>query len=247
MLAAAAFVPLLICTTVLMHLASATGRPLADPMLASIDERIGFDWLWFLSVTNNKLIAPVLIVAYHALGPQVPFVILLNMARNRTDKMLEFIALLAVSSVFSEVMLVFLPAGGAYAYLKPAAEQFNHFTAHAGMWHYETLMALRSGEPFDLIMTKSKGMVTFPSYHTALGIMIIYALRDCRWLMWPISGLNALMIIATLPEGGHHLIDVIAGAMVGVASIVAVRMIGAYERKRADRPEKIGGGTVTLR
>ncbi|RUU98470.1 hypothetical protein EOB36_23690 [Mesorhizobium sp. M6A.T.Cr.TU.017.01.1.1] len=51
--------------------------------------------------------------------------------------------------------------------------------------------------------------------------------------MWPIAVLNALMIIATLPEGGHHLIDVLAGAMVGVASIFAVRMIGAYERGRA--------------
>ncbi|UVC16913.1 phosphatase PAP2 family protein [Mesorhizobium onobrychidis] len=233
-LVAAAFVPLLICTTILMHVASATGRPLADPVLAAIDARMGFDWLWFLSVTNNKLVAPVLIVAYHALGPQVPFVLLLNIATNRNDRSLQFIAMLAVSSVLAGAIMALVPAEGAYAYFKPTAEQFNHFTAQAGMWHHETLMALRSGEPFDLIMTRSNGLVTFPSYHTALGIIVVYALRDYRWLMWPIAVLNALMIIATLPEGGHHLIDVLAGAMVGVASIFAVRMIGAYERGKAD-------------
>ncbi|TIX42911.1 MAG: phosphatase PAP2 family protein [Mesorhizobium sp.] len=224
-----------------MHVASATQRPLADPILASFDARLGFDWLWFLSVTNNKIIAPVLIFAYHALGPQVPFVLLLNIATNRNDRMLEFVAMLAMSSVLSGAIMALVPAEGAYAYFKPTAEQFSHFTSQAGMWHYETLMALRSGEPFDLIMTNSNGLVTFPSYHTALGIMIVYALRDYRWLFWPVGGLNAIMTIATLPEGGHHLIDVVAGAMVGVASVVAVRMIGSFDRRKA-----LAGATYPL-
>ncbi|WP_031193386.1 phosphatase PAP2 family protein [Mesorhizobium sp. L2C066B000] len=246
-LAAATFVPLLICTTILMHVGSATERPLADPVLASIDARMGFDWLWFLSITNNKLIAPVLIFAYHALGPQVPLVLLLNIATNRNDKILEFVALLAVSSVLAGATMALVPAEGAYAYFKPTAEQFNHFTVQAGMWHYETLMALRSGEPFDLVMAKSNGLVTFPSFHTALGIMVVYALRDYRWLSWPLGGLNAIMVISTLPEGGHHLIDVFAGALVGVASIFAVRMIGAYERVHVDGAARIGSETARLR
>ncbi|MBZ9821452.1 phosphatase PAP2 family protein [Mesorhizobium sp. CA4] len=232
-LAAAVFVPLLICSTILMHLASATDRPLADPTLASIDAWLGFDWPWFLSVTNNRLTAPVLSVAYHALGPQVPLVFLLNIARRRTDRLLEFITLLAMSSILAGGIMAFVPAEGAYAYFKPTADQFNHFTAQAGMWHYKTLMALRSGERFDLIMANSNGLVTFPSYHTALGIMIVYALRDYRWLFWSVGCLNAVMIIGTLPEGGHHLIDVIAGAIVGVACILAVRKIGSYNREKA--------------
>ncbi|RWM26164.1 phosphatase PAP2 family protein [Mesorhizobium sp.] len=245
-LAGGAFVPLLVGSTVLMHVASATDRPFADPTLAYIDERLGFHWPWFLSVTNHQLIAPVLSFAYHSLGPQVPFVFLLNIARHRNDRLLEFITLMAMSSILAGGIMAFVPAEGAYAYFKPTADQFSHFTAHAGMWHYETLMALRSGAPFDLIMTNSSGLVTFPSYHTALGIMVVYALRDYRWLFWSVGCLNAVMIIATLPEGGHHLIDVLAGATVGLASIFVGRMIGAYERRRAGSPENIGDWPVTL-
>jgi membrane-associated phospholipid phosphatase len=40
-----------------------------------------------------------------------------------------------------------------------------------------------------------------------------------------IGVVNVLMIIGTLPEGGHHLIDVIVGAGVGLTSILVVRAI----------------------
>ncbi|RWB79171.1 MAG: phosphatase PAP2 family protein [Mesorhizobium sp.] len=245
-LAGAAFVPLLIGSTILMHVASATARPLEDAELAYIDSRLGFDWLWFLAVTNHKLIAPALSIAYHFLGPQVPFVFLLNIVKSRNDRLLEFITLLAMSSILAGGIMAFVPAEGAYAYFKPSADQFSHFTGHAGMWHYKTLMALRSGEPFDLIMTNSSGLVTFPSYHTALGIIIVYALRDYRRLFWSLACLNGVMIIATLPEGGHHLIDVLAGSMVGLVSIVATRIIGAYEGRQAGNPDNIGNRPITL-
>ncbi|MDG4874250.1 phosphatase PAP2 family protein [Mesorhizobium sp. WSM4935] len=235
-LVTAAFVPLAISTTIFMYLASATERPFADPTLASIDMWLGFDWQRFLAATNNGIVAPVLSFAYHALGPQLPLVLLWHAVTRRNDRAMELVALLAVSSLFTGASMAIVPAEGAYAYFRPAAEQFNHFTAKAGVWHYDTLMALRSGQPFDLVVIKSDGLVTFPSYHTALGIMIVYALRRYRWLFWPVGCLNAIMIVSTLPEGGHHLIDVIAGTMVGIASILVVRKIGSYHLQTARTP-----------
>ena len=38
--------------------------------------------------------------------------------------------------------------------------------------------------------------------------------------------LNAIMIVSTVPYGGHYLVDVLAGAVIAVMSIVAVRAIG---------------------
>jgi membrane-associated phospholipid phosphatase len=40
------------------------------------------------------------------------------------------------------------------------------------------------------------------------------------------------MIVGTLPEGGHHLSDVIAGAMVAVVSILVVRAVMVMGQER---------------
>jgi membrane-associated phospholipid phosphatase len=68
-----------------------------------------------------------------------------------------------------------------------------------------------------------EGLVTFPSFHTTLGILIVYAVRDFKVLAIFVGALNAVMIVATMPEGGHHLVDVLAGAGVALASISTVR------------------------
>ncbi|PBC07901.1 phosphatase PAP2 family protein [Mesorhizobium sp. WSM3859] len=224
------FVPMSFASVWFMYLASATNRPLMDQTLAALDAAIGFDWRAFLDLTNKQPIAAgALVFAYHALARQLP-VLLLLLAFAKRPRLTEFIALLAVSGALTGALMSFVPAAGAYAYFQPQPVDFSNFTARAGMWHFTELMRLRSGEPFNLLVTRAEGLVTFPSYHTALGIMVVYALRDHRWLFWSVGCVNAVMIVSTLPEGGHHLIDVIAGAVVAVASIVAVRTIASYDR-----------------
>jgi membrane-associated phospholipid phosphatase len=53
--------------------------------------------------------------------------------------------------------------------------------------------------------------------------MTTYALRDTRWLFIAVLLLNATMIVSTLPVGGHHLVDVLAGAGLTFAAILLVR------------------------
>ncbi|WP_352536083.1 MULTISPECIES: phosphatase PAP2 family protein [unclassified Mesorhizobium] len=98
-----------------------------------------------------------------------------------------------------------------------------NFTAHAGMWHHPTLLKLRSGEPFALLLSEAQPLVTFPSFHTSLGVMIAYSMRYFRIVFWPVVVLEITMIVSTMPEGGHHLVDLIAGAAVAGGSIVVVR------------------------
>ncbi len=223
-LCAAAFIPLAIATTIFMYLAAATDRPLMDATLASIDAALGFDWLRFLAVANTPLAGQVLVWAYHLLGPQIPALLILHAIRNRADRMMEIVALMAVSSIFTGLLMALVPAEGAYAFFNPPPDMYEHFTTQAGMWHHATLTALRSGMPFDLIFSQGSGLVTFPSFHTALGIMMVYSARDYRMIWVPLAVVNSVMIVGTLPEGGHHLVDVIAGCAVGLASVVIVRV-----------------------
>lgn len=219
----ALFIPLAFASVVFMYLAAATNRPLLDGTLAEFDTALGVHWPALLGALNAyPTLSGILLIAYHSLGPQVPLLFLILALAGRAARLREFLALLAISSVFTAALMAVVPAAGAYAYFQPDQADFGNFTAMAGMWHYEELMRLRSGEPFNLLVTNGVGLVTFPSYHTALGILVVYALRDFRLLAWCVGSVNAIMIVSTLPEGGHHFIDVIAGLGVGLGTILIV-------------------------
>lgn len=227
------FMPLGFASAVFMYLASATDAPLIDGSIVALDAAMGFDWLAFLSATNSSpLVAAALVIAYHSITPQIVLLFMIYSAAQRTDRLLEFVALLAVSSVFTAAIMATFPTAGAYAYFQPSAEAFDAFTSKAGMWHYSELLRLRSGADFNLFVAEAEGLVTFPSYHTAVGIMVVYSLRQIRFIAIPVAILNATMIVSTLPEGGHHLSDVIAGALVAVTSILVVRSVMALGRGR---------------
>ena len=203
-----------------------------DEQLATLDAMLGFNWVSFLAASNQSAVwSSALFWAYHALGPQVPIVLLVHLMRQRQDRVFEFIALMAVSSLFTGPLMAIFPAAGAYAFYKPAPELFSNLTAQAGMWHYSTLLSLRSGAPYELIVSNAEGLVTFPSFHTALGILVVYALRDIRPLFVAALIVNAVMIVSTLPEGGHHLVDVIVGAAIGVLSVAIVRLLSHVHEK----------------
>ena len=68
-----------------------------------------------------------------------------------------------------------------------------------------------------------------PSYHTVLAILIIYAYRGCRRLFTLALVLNGVMLLSLLSEGGHYLIDLIAG---GAVAVVTIAIISAVARTR---------------
>ncbi|TBD78484.1 phosphatase PAP2 family protein [Rhizobium ruizarguesonis] len=220
------------------YLASATAAPLIDGHLAAIDAALGFHWPSFLEKANGTpVLATALVIAYHSFGPQIVGLTLVYSAVHRVDRLLEFLALLAVSSAFTAALMALFPTAGAYAYFQPASEAFEAFTAKAGMWHYADLLKLRSGEPFNLLVWEAQGLVTFPSYHTVVAIMIVYSLRRVPHVVGPAAFLNAALIVGTMPEGGHYLTDVIAGGMVAVVSILVIRTITAPGQERYE-PEQ---------
>ena len=84
-----------------------------------------------------------------------------------------------------------------------------------------------------LDFAKAEGLVTFPSFHTTLAIITTYAVRGVRYVFAPVCALNAVVIVATLPEGGHHLIDLVAGALIAAVAIAVARSVGQAEVARA--------------
>ncbi len=207
-----------------MYLAASAALPLQDATLASLDEALGFDWIGFLAAANaSPAISWVLVAAYHSALPQLLALYLLLCFGRRERRLAEFLALLSVTSVAVGALMLLLPAAGAYAHFRPPRELFEGFSGNAGMWHYETLMRLRAQSAPLLDFRQVEGLVTFPSFHTVLAIITAYGFRGFRFFAIPAAILNGIVVVSTLPEGGHFLVDVIAGAIIAIVGIALVR------------------------
>jgi len=66
-----------------------------------------------------------------------------------------------------------------------------------------------------------RGVISFPSYHTAAAVLAIWAVWPVRFARWPMLILNVLMVASAPVEGAHYLVDIIGGALVGVCSAAA--------------------------
>ncbi len=82
------------------------------------------------------------------------------------------------------------------------------------------------------------GLVGFPSFHTVMALMALFALwpyRIARFVLVPVS---LLLLPGILAHGGHNLMDVLAGAAIAVGSwMLGLRIYDAQTRlAEAARP-----------
>jgi membrane-associated phospholipid phosphatase len=220
------------------YLATAAALPLQDAFLARVDSYLGFHWPSFLAAVNDRPLLPDLLAkAYASTGALTEGVVLWLTIRGRGERLAEFLALLSLSSLGLAVGMMLLPAAGAFFYFEPAPQLFANFAAGREMWPFvHSFNSLRDGLLTKIDVSSIQGVVAFPSFHTMLGIITTYALRDTRALLIPAAILNGTMMVATLPVGGHHLVDTLAGAAI---SIVAFHGLQYGSRRKASSPDSM--------
>lgn len=206
------------------YLATAAALPMQDGFLARLDGYLGFHWPSFLAAVNDRPFLPDLLArAYESTAALTEGVVLWLAIRGWGERMAESLALLCLSSLGLAVGMVLLPAAGAFVYFDPAPELFNNFAGGREMWPFlDAFNSLRDGSLTKIDVSSVQGVVSFPSFHTMLGMITIYALRDTRALFIPALILNGTMMVATLPVGGHYLLDTLAGAAITMAAFHAL-------------------------
>ncbi|MGI9412738.1 MAG: phosphatase PAP2 family protein [Hyphomicrobiales bacterium] len=206
------------------YLLTSLNYPLLDAAYADADRLLGFDWLGFLAWTNDRpLLGYALTLSYHSsLAPVAVLVVLLALT-SRFAQLNEFLGLFLVTISVVIVLAGLFPAAGAYVHYNPAPELFANLNPSAGLWHLEQFTGLRDGSLRHVDLSNAEGLVTFPSFHTCLAIIVTWATRDFRWVFAATAILNGAVIVSTLPEGGHHLVDVFAGAIIAAIGIAALR------------------------
>lgn len=191
--------------TGLQFIVFATNFPLADAAFLRADAAVGFDWIGYRAwLAQHPTFEVALHYAYSSPLVQMLAVFFVHCMRRSDDGSGEFIWCFMITLLIVNAVALPFPALG--------------YPGGIGQQHIDVLVAARHGTVNELA-----GIVTFPSFHAAVGVLFVYAMRAVKPLLVISVPLNALLILATPPIGGHYLVDVIAGVAVAVASIALVR------------------------
>ncbi len=202
---------------VLSYLCARSALPFQDALFLHADQLVGFDWRqWAQFVAQRPLLTWLFDRAYYTLPAQLGLVCLITALCRDRLRTAEFLWVAIVALCITCVISGLLPAVGTQAHL-----------GLAGAVHMPDLLALRGVGPLRFDAGRLNGIVTFPSYHAALGALFIWSTRRTGIAGFAVLALNLVMIPAILTVGGHYLVDVIGGfAVVGV-TILAVRFASA--------------------
>jgi hypothetical protein len=199
---------------VMTYLAAAQDGAVYDARLTLLDAELGFRWSgWLAYVENHPLLKFAFAVAYGSLLPQVLFSVwwfsFLRWDQRNAELLTNaMLALLLTAAVFFLVPALG-PCVGA-----PACHDA----------YVEDLVGLRHGNLPSLDMMLLKGVIAFPSFHAVLAMLFTYAHRRAPTFL-PMAGFNGLMLLAIPSEGGHYLVDIIGGIVVGGVAILATSVL----------------------
>jgi membrane-associated phospholipid phosphatase len=189
----------------LSYLVTSVNLPLFDDVLSSWDNKLGFDWNTAHSwMRNHEFLKTLLHYVYVSFLPQSLFVTLFLGFTFRLPQLGKFMESIIISCLLTIIISGLLPAAG----------------PSLGLWFPDFEM-LRNGSLRTIDLYNTQGLISFPSYHTVLAILLTYAMRNTP-LFSVFFILNSAMIFSTPTEGGHYLVDVAGGAAIALFAIVWV-------------------------
>ena len=198
--------------------------PFQDKVLNQIDLMLGFDFTDLVAfVDGSPLFLEILKLFYFSSLSHIIFItVLLGILKPRY--IMEFCNLYLMCLSATLFVAIFLPAIGPYEYLHIPLSQVNNIGHEIGRFHIKDINLLRNHTQYTIKLSDMNGLISFPSFHTALAILIPYSVRKIKYIFPLLVLSSAIVLIATLPIGGHYLIDIIGGA------IITALMILTYNR-----------------
>jgi membrane-associated phospholipid phosphatase len=224
-------------------------RPLIDDLLYSFDQSIGFDWKtafeWTMSLPT---LAMLLASAYNSTQVQIVLAIPLLGFLGYTERLDKFFLAFMLGGVATIALWAVFPSFGVATYLYTVGDK-QAFAGLPQIYSFiEPQMALRAGTMTSISVADIKGVVGAPSFHTVMAIVTVSAFAGFGKWFWLLAAWNVLVVVSVPVFGGHHVADVIAGALVAWAAIVAAerltKAMAATESNAESKPETTSTGAL---
>ncbi len=206
---AALWIVLALVGVILSYICATEDRPLLDEAFTRADRALGFDWMRFYGfVQEHSNVRLMLTIAYFSGLPQIFCSIIFLAHIRRDDRNEELWWGCAIALILTSFLSGLFPAGGTLYYHQVGLDDAVHLP------HF---LALRAGHLTHFAFRELAGIVSFPSYHTVMALMLIYAYRELYGFRY-VFALNIVMLVSTPINGGHYLVDMIGGAAVTVVA-----------------------------
>lgn len=225
------------CIRLLNYLSMSLALPLADDFLDSWDRLFGLDWHAFASgLSQYPAILPYTELPYTFTIASVVVIFVGLTFMGRIERAREFVTLLFLGALVTVCVSGFFPAEG------PMLRYGNaHLTSifgpTAGVYYVESLRMVREAKELVLSFAELPGLASFPSFHTIVALLIVYACRGNIFTLLLVGVWSGAMLLATPVFGGHYFIDVVGGFLVTVMLVAAygafrpasLRLVGISE------------------
>ncbi len=210
----------------LSYAVASIGRPLWDDTLYRWDQAIGLDWRAYLAFVDARpALGLVYTVAYRSIEIQIIVTVTVLGFGGAARRLRAFVLAFILAGITVILISSAMPAMAMYVHLGLRPRDFSHLAPAAAYVHVADLSGLRDGTLRVISLARAEGIITFPSFHAALGVIFALALWPVRLLRWPGLALNLTMIAATPIDGGHYFVDLIAGGALGVLAFGVARAI----------------------
>jgi membrane-associated phospholipid phosphatase len=218
----------------LSYLAASFDLPLRDGAFDALDKALGFDWpALFDFITSRPLPFTALRAAYVSFTLQASLAVLALAFFRQLLWLRVFVLSFILTALVTIAVAAVLPGVGAWEFhAMPSGPDSTIPIAQSSL---PVFHALRDGTLRQLVAVGAEGIITFPSLHAAVGLILMAALWPVAGLRWIGIAVNAVMIAATPIDGMHYLVDVIAGLMIAVACVAAARALAARIAMRTPR------------
>src|SRR5438876_4004377 len=160
----------------LSYIAAMADLPLRDREMVWIERHLGFDWLQIMGGLDRwPGVLKLLDAAYATFTSQLIATVLVLVIAKRTRELDRFFVTFLCAAVIAEIGSVLVPTLGPMSALAGNAEFTNLPTL--GRTTGETVLALRQGTLKLIDLGAINGIISFPSLHAAVAVIVPFTLR----------------------------------------------------------------------
>jgi membrane-associated phospholipid phosphatase len=209
-----------------------------DGLLAEWDRAIGVDWPALMRfAASHRNFNFVILVAYSLSTWQIIVLMLCMGWRDRTFSVEQLCLAVIISGIVAVFFWIAFPSFGAITVYGLPPEIATKLPLALNLDYAHSLTALFAHGPGTISPTTTKGLVGFPSFHTAEAVVATWYARRLKFLFYVFLLFNVIVIVATPIQGGHHVVDTIAGVVVAafaifVSSTIAARLAQESEKEK---------------
>jgi len=223
--------------SVLNYLLLTVAGPRIDVALASADRALGVDWpAMMATVAQHPRLNGVLQLVYVSVLPQIALLIVALGWRGRYELIYSLCIAVSAGAAISIALWTIAPSFGAFSVYELPAGAARHMVLALDGRYANQLVALLAHGPGHIAPTDTKGLIGFPSYHAVLALLVVWYARDFVLVRWLAVGINSVVLVATPIQGGHHVVDVIAGFAVAAAALLLAHKVVRFAARPQPTP-----------